>query len=91
MTNQKILLENSASKRCFGITLKELLEYIKGYTNVGICLDTAHAYFAGIDLIQFTKNLHHPKVELIHLNGIYPELKYGSRIDRHGTILEIPK
>src|SRR2546429_6116868 len=91
MTGQKILIENSASKKCFGITLKELLEYTREHTNVEICLDTTHAYFAGIDLIQFNKDLHHPKVELIHLNGIYPELKYGSGTDRHGTILETPK
>src|SRR5439155_372185 len=77
ITNQKILIENSASKKCFGTTLNELLEYIKNYSNIGICLDTAHAYFAGIDLVQFNRDLHHPKVELIHLNGIHPELKYG--------------
>ncbi len=91
ITNQKILIENSASKKCFGTTLNELLEYIKNYSNIGICLDTAHAYFAGIDLVQFNRDLHHPKVELIHLNGIHPELKYGSGTDRHGTILNTPK
>src|SRR5881275_873940 len=31
------------------------------------------------------------KSELIHLNGIHPELKYGSGTDRHGTILNTPK
>ncbi|HJU59817.1 MAG TPA: TIM barrel protein, partial [Nitrososphaeraceae archaeon] len=91
MTNQKILIENSASKKCFGKTLSELLEYTKGYSNLGICLDTAHAYFAGIDLQQFQEDLSHPKVELIHLNGIYPESKYGSGNDKHGTILNSPK
>ena len=91
ITNQKILIENSASKKCFGTTLNELLEYIKDYPKIGICLDTAHAYFAGIDLVQFNKDLHHLKVELIHLNGIHSELKYGSGTDRHGTILNTPK
>ena len=91
MTNQKILIENSALEKCFGKTLDEILEYIQDQPNLGICLDTAHAYFAGIDLQKFRKDLLHSKVELIHLNGIYPELKYGSGTDRHRTILNLPK
>ena len=87
--NIPLLIENSASPKCFGTTLAELLELIEE-TEAQICLDTAHAYFAGIDLIQFEKDLQNRRVKLIHLNGIQKPLKFGCANDRHGTILETP-
>ena len=40
----KILVENSASKNCFGSTFDELLRYIHGLRNTAICYDTMHHY-----------------------------------------------
>src|SRR5208282_3776982 len=67
--DKQLLLENSASLKCFGTTLKELLTLTENQPKVKICLDTAHAYFAGIDLVQFNKDLQHENVRLIHVNG----------------------
>src|SRR5436190_2094883 len=39
-----ILIENSASKKCFGSTFDELLGYVRQIPKISICYDTMHHY-----------------------------------------------
>jgi len=74
--------------------LAEILSLIKGYRQVGICLDTCHLFAAGYDLrtpLAFNKTMNEldefiglAQVKSIHLNDSLKEL--GSRLDRHENI-----
>lgn len=50
--------------------------------NVGLCVDTQHAYAAGEDLFWINFN---NDVDIIHLNAIPHFVKFGGHLDRHST------
>lgn len=96
----KILLENvSGAKNLIGSELEELgyiLKELKYPKNVGICIDTCHAWCFGynirtpkglesfVDKIESTVGIN--RVELIHLNDT--KEKFESKHDRHSNIGE---
>lgn len=58
--NINMAIENMAmfgGKLRYGITPEELLELVEGIAlpNVGICVDTGHAHFAGMDVAAFLR------------------------------------
>lgn len=89
---ERLVLENTSGRKGeLGSTMEQLLEIIDGLPEkpLGLCIDTAHAYGAGIDITEETvlRGLlsHGPMpVVLIHLNDSKGAL--GSRIDRHEHI-----
>ncbi len=100
----QLLLENTSGKgSTLGHTFPQLERMIKetNAPNIGVCLDTAHAYGAGYDFktttgiqktlkeIKKTIGLH--RIRMIHLNDSLAPL--GSRKDQHahGTNGEIGK
>jgi len=92
-----ILLENSAGqKNSIGSKLEDISSIIDKISskNVGICMDTCHAFAAGYDLRsertnddfvdKFDSVIGLEKLRLIHLNDSEKEI--GSHIDRHEHI-----
>lgn len=93
-----LLVENTAGQGTeIGSTLEELSEIlsrVKEKSRVGICLDTAHAFGAGIDfrkkdaleafLDRFDKLIGLDYLKLIHLND--SKVEFDSRVDRHWHI-----
>jgi deoxyribonuclease IV len=95
----RILIENTAGQgECIGHRFEHLRE-IKGMCeelNLGVCLDTAHAFTAGYDLRDedgleaaldsLDSNVGLPNVLAVHFNDSRAE--YNSRVDRHWHIGE---
>jgi len=92
-----ILLENSAGqKNSIGSKLEDIRSILDKISskNVGICMDTCHAFAAGYDLRSEKKNddfvdkfdsvIGLEKLRLIHLNDSQKDI--GSHIDRHEHI-----
>lgn len=93
-----ILLENMAGqKNSVGASFEDLakiMEYAGEDDHVGVCLDTCHAYAAGIDLatpkgvekmlMDFDSKVGLERLKVIHLNDSKGGL--GSRLDRHENI-----
>lgn len=92
-----ILLENSAGqKNSIGSKLEDIRSILDKISskNVGICMDTCHAFAAGYDLRSEKKNddfvdkfdsvIGLEKLRLIHLNDSEKEI--GSHVDRHEHI-----
>lgn len=93
----ELLIENSAGAgQIIGDDFKEIgfiLKKIKS-KNVGVCLDTCHAFASGYDfrtraavdktLEQFDRQIGLDKLKLFHLNDSKTEL--GSHKDRHADI-----
>jgi deoxyribonuclease-4 len=91
------LLENSAGqKNSIGSKLEDITSILDKISskNVGICMDTCHAFAAGYDLRSEKKNddfidkfdsvIGLEKLRLIHLNDSQNDI--GSHIDRHEHI-----
>lgn len=91
------LLENSAGqKNSIGSKLEDIRSILDKISskNVGICMDTCHAFAAGYDLRSEKKNddfvdkfdsvIGLEKLRLIHLNDSQKDI--GSHIDRHEHI-----
>lgn len=86
-----ILLENTAhGNRTIGSNISDLYEIkqrLDAPDRVGFCLDTAHAFSYGYDLLSpsFIKlledQLSFPSIKVIHFNDSYEA--YGSKHDRH--------
>ena len=70
LTRIPILVENTASKQCFGSTFKELKNLIKDQQNCYIVYDTMHHYVAGNDIEQLSFILQDPIIKIIHVNDI---------------------
>ena len=70
LTKIPILLENSASKRCYGSTLEELKELTKGIQIKGFVYDTEHHYAAGNDWQKLWEILNDPMIKVIHVNNV---------------------
>jgi deoxyribonuclease-4 len=93
-----VTLELTAGQgTCLGCSLEQLatmVKHVKRSDRVGICVDTCHAFAAGVDLAdrktylefwrQFDKLLGFDRPKAIHLNDSKREL--GSRVDRHEHI-----
>jgi len=86
LTRIPILVENTASKQCFGSTFKELKDLIKDQQNCYIVYDTMHHYAAGNDIEQLTFILQDPIIKIIHVNDIPLGLIKGSGQDRHESL-----
>jgi deoxyribonuclease IV len=91
-----ILLENSAhGKLAIGSDISDfklLLEKVDKPERINFCIDTAHAYSFGYDIVReqekfidlLDTTIGVERIKLIHLNDTVEQL--GSRIDRHGII-----
>jgi deoxyribonuclease-4 len=93
----RILLENTAGQgECIGHRfehLREITEQCPGL-NLGVCLDTAHAFTAGYDIREedglaaaldsLERNVGLDQVRALHFNDSKAE--YNSRVDRHGHL-----
>ena len=90
----RILLENTAGQgECIGHRFEHLREIIAGCPdlNLGVCLDTAHAFTAGYDLRDedglsaaldsLDANAGLANVRAVHFND--SKAAYNSRVDRH--------
>ena len=94
----QFLIENSAGAggTIIGDSFKEIGRIIKALPefNIGVCLDTCHAFVSGYDLStreavdktlkQFDQEIGLSKLKLIHANDSKPDL--GSHVDRHEHI-----
>ncbi|HKC63246.1 MAG TPA: deoxyribonuclease IV [Pyrinomonadaceae bacterium] len=93
----RILLENTAGQgECIGHRFEHLGEIIEACTelNLGVCLDTAHAFTAGYDVREadglkatmqsLERNVGTNRVLAVHFNDSKAE--YNSRVDRHWHI-----
>jgi deoxyribonuclease-4 len=93
----RILLENTAGQgECIGHRFEHLGEIIEACPelNLGVCLDTAHAFTAGYDLREqeglnaaiesLERNVGMENVRAIHFND--SKADYNSRVDRHWHI-----
>ncbi|MFH0814505.1 MAG: deoxyribonuclease IV [Candidatus Falkowbacteria bacterium] len=93
----QLLLENSAGAgKIIGDAFDEIGYIIKNLKNknVGVCMDTCHAFVSGYDLRtsaalnktlkQFNNTIGLNKLKILHLNDAKAEL--GSRKDRHEDI-----
>ena len=93
----RILLENTAGQgECIGHRFEHLGEIIEACTelNLGVCLDTAHAFTAGYDMREadgldatiasLERNVGTKRVRAVHFNDSKAE--YNSRVDRHWHI-----
>jgi len=93
-----VTLELTAGQgTCLGCSLEQLatmVRDVKRSDRVGICVDTCHAFAAGVDLAdrkaylafwrEFDRLLGLDRLKAIHLNDSKREL--GSRVDRHEHI-----
>jgi deoxyribonuclease IV len=94
----QVTLELTAGQgTCLGCSLAQLaaiVNQVKSRERVGICVDTCHAFAAGVDLRdrktylafwrEFDERLGFQRLKAIHLNDSKREL--GSRVDRHEHI-----
>jgi deoxyribonuclease-4 len=93
----RILLENTAGQgECIGHRFEHLREIIEACPelNLGVCLDTAHAFTAGYDLREkdgldatiesLERNVGTERVLAVHFND--SKADYNSRVDRHWHI-----
>jgi deoxyribonuclease-4 len=97
-TKAQITLELTAGQgSCLGCSLAHLagiVEQVRRGERVGVCVDTCHAFAAGVDLRdrkiylafwrEFDERLGLDRLKAIHLNDSKREL--GSRVDRHEHI-----
>jgi deoxyribonuclease-4 len=97
-TRAQVTLELTAGQgSCLGCSLQHLAEIVrqvKRAEKVAICVDTCHAFAAGVDLRdrktylafwrEFDELLGLDRLKAIHLNDSKREL--GSRVDRHEHI-----
>ncbi|MCL5985646.1 MAG: deoxyribonuclease IV [Actinobacteria bacterium] len=92
-----IALENSSGQgNSIGSSFNQIAEILSmiNTNNIGICIDTCHAYAAGYDLVsadgyekfknEIEKNLGYNRIFLIHLNDSKKPLSSGT--DRHENI-----
>ena len=93
----RILIENTAGQgECIGHRFEHLREIIEACPelNLGICLDTAHAFTAGYDIRDedglnatieaLERNVTLERVRAVHFND--SKVDYNSRVDRHWHI-----
>ena len=84
----KLLLETSpGSKSGTKIgTLEELLAVVEQVAseNLGLCLDTEHAFANGLDLTELDLDKVAPKIDVVHLNSIPQDVELNSHRDKHG-------
>jgi deoxyribonuclease-4 len=93
----RVLLENTAGQgECIGHRFEHLREIIAACPelNLGVCLDTAHAFTAGYDVRDrdgvsatveaLDRNVGCENVRAVHFNDSKAE--YNSRVDRHWHI-----
>jgi deoxyribonuclease-4 len=93
----RILLENTAGQgECIGHRFEHLREIMERCPdlNLGVCLDTAHAFTAGYDIRDedglqaafesLERNVRLENVRAVHFND--SKADYNSRVDRHWHI-----
>jgi deoxyribonuclease-4 len=93
----RILLENTAGQgECIGHRFEHLREIIEACPalDLGVCLDTAHAFTAGYDIRDedglaatiesLERNVRLERVRAVHFND--SKADYNSRVDRHWHI-----
>ena len=85
-TDIPILLENSASKKCFGSTIEELKDLTQNIQIGGFVYDTMHHYSAGNDWHNIWTIIEDPMVKVIHVNNIPNSVNFGSGQDLHESL-----
>src|SRR5277367_6637197 len=85
-TKIPILLENSASKNCYGSTLEELKDLTKNIQIGGFVYDTMHHYGVENDWQDIWKLLEDPMIKVIHVNNIPHKVNKGSGQDLHESL-----
>src|SRR5215469_10940261 len=81
-----VLLENSASIKCYGTTLEELKDLTNQSNIGGIVYDTMHHYAAGNNWDDLWKILEDPVVKVIHVNNIPKDVIFRSGQDKHESL-----
>ncbi len=93
-----VIIENTAGQGSYlGSSFEEIAWIIDGVddnSRVGVCLDTAHLYGAGFDIVdgaewsetlkKFAKTVGFDKLRGLHLNDT--KVACGSHVDRHAPI-----
>lgn len=91
-----IIETNAGQGNCVGDTFEEvatLIQGIKEKSRVGVCLDTAHTYASGYDLVgkgarsiieEFDRVIGLTYLKAIHCND--SKTPFNSRVDRHENI-----
>ncbi len=93
-----VVIENTAGQGSYlGSSFEELawiLDGVEDKARVGVCLDTAHLYGAGFDIVsesgwsktlkEFSKTVGFDKLRGLHLNDT--KVACGSHVDRHACI-----
>jgi deoxyribonuclease-4 len=92
--NVNLLIENAASNKNKVCSRFESLKDLIEGTNIGVCLDTCHAFVAGYPLYQDVNRVISDLENIIGLNRI-PIIHFndavgdcGSGLDRHASLLE---
>lgn len=88
-----LLLENCASGNQMSghvsVIIDTILDLRSLYFNVGLCLDTCHAFAWGLefqpDYLWISRLA--SVLKLIHLNNASQKVKFGSHLDRHDSLL----
>ena len=78
LTEKDVYIENSASKKCFGKTIKEIDSYIKtnNLKKTYIVFDTQHWYATRENEKDVLKEIiTNPKIAMIHVNGMGYQMK----------------
>ena len=86
-----VLIENTAGgNHAMARSLENIENLWKmvGHTDIGFCLDTCHAYAAGLELESLVRDIKKitKRIDLIHANGSRDE--FGSARDRHSNFAE---
>ena len=81
-----MLLENSPSHRGKGMSVDKIINVVddvraKGVSNIGLCLDTLHAYAYGENMDRMSYFMKF--ADVIHFNSFPEEVGHGSCRDRH--------
>ena len=86
--NLKILMENDAGGRAKPAPKLKALAAVRkrlnnnAVYNIGVCVDTEHAYAAGDELFSLN---YRKDVSMVHLNAIPKFVEFGKHLDRHST------
>lgn len=80
----KCLIENVAACYPANNSEKVLDAIVEGRPNIGLCIDTAHAYAAGWEDGQIVERIEKYRPEVVHLNAPASYIERGCGRDRHG-------
>lgn len=77
-----LAIENPANSCPFNWTSANLARTVEPYEGIGWCLDTHHAFAAGIPFEELHETIQQYPPSVVHAN--FPGSPFGSGIDKHG-------